>query len=240
MTWYVGTSGFSYKEWKGVFYPDKLRDKDMLAYYGSQLTGVEINNTFYRMPKREVIHAWAAEVPPSFRFIIKASRRITHFKRLKETDEQMGYLLTNTAELGEKLGAILFQLPPNMRADLPRLKQFVGLIPDGVPASIEFRHESWFDDAVFECLREKNIAICHADGEESDLPFVATADWGYLRLRRPRYDKRSLSKWIKTCDEAGFDHTFVMFKHEDEGAGPKLAMKFQDLTGTVPEGTGRE
>lgn len=236
MTFYVGTSGFSYKEWKGAFYPDKLRDKDMLSWYATHLTAVEINNTFYRMPKREVIRAWAGETPEGFRFIIKASRRITHFKRLNDVEEQMGYLLTNTAELGDKLGALLFQLPPNMRADLPRLERFVGLIPPGVPASIEFRHASWFDQPVMECLREHNIAICHADGEDHDLPFAVTADWGYLRLRRPHYDKRSLGKWIRACDEAGWERAFVFFKHEDEAAGPKLAMKFQDLTGTVPAG----
>ena len=236
MGYYVGTSGFSYKEWKGVFYPEKLRNQDMLAWYATRLTAVEINNTFYRMPKRDVMRAWAAEVPDNFRFIIKASRRITHFKRLKETDEPMGFLFQSSAELGEKLGAILFQLPPNMRADIPRLRQFVSLIPPGVPTAMEFRHESWFDDDVFDCLREKNIAICHADSEDSALPFAVTADWGYLRLRRPRYDKRSLAKWVRRCDEAGFEHAFVMFKHEDEGAGPKLAEKFQVLTGTLPSG----
>ena len=236
MTYLVGTSGFSYKEWKGVFYPEKQRDKDMLSYYATRLTAVEINNTFYRMPKRDVIRAWADQTPESFRFIIKASRRITHFKRLKDSEEQMGFLLANTAELGSKLGALLFQLPPNMRVDLPRLKQFVGLIPDGVPVSLEFRHESWFDDPVFECLRGKNVAICHADSADTNMPFAVTADWGYLRLRRPRYDKRALTKWVRACDESGWNHTFVMFKHEDEGAGPRLAMKFQDLTGTVPAG----
>lgn len=233
MTYHVGTSGFSYKEWKGHFYPEKISNADMLAYYASKLTAVEINNTFYRMPKRDVIRAWAGETPADFRFIIKASRRITHFKRLKETDEQMSYLLAATDELGDKLGAILFQLPPNMRNDLERLQVFVDMIPDGTPAAIEFRHASWFDDAVYDCLRAKNIAICHADGEDSELPFVATADWGYLRLRKPKYDVRVLKKWIKTADEAGFEHCHVFFKHEDEGAGPKMAMKFQDLTGTV-------
>ncbi len=121
MSFFVGTSGFSYKEWKGTFYPSKLKAHEMLPYYASRLSAVEINNTFYRMPKREVLRNWAVETPDHFRFIIKASRRITHFKRLKETDEQMGYLITNTSELGEKLGALLFQLPPNMRVDLGNL-----------------------------------------------------------------------------------------------------------------------
>jgi uncharacterized protein YecE (DUF72 family) len=239
MSFYVGTSGFSYKEWKGVFYPEKLPEKGRLSFYASQLTAVEINNTFYRMPKREVIRNWASETPDNFRFIIKASRRITHFKRLKETDEQMGYLITNTDVLEDKLGAILFQLPPNMHRDDERLKNFVSLIPDGSPAAIEFRHESWFDDTVFECLRERNIAICHADSEDSGLPFAVTADWGYLRLRKPRYDVRALKKWARAADEAGWDNCYVFFKHEDEAAGPKMAMKFQELVGAVPVAASR-
>lgn len=225
----AGTSGFSYKEWKGPFYPDKLPDKDMLGFYATKLPVVEINNTFYRMPKRDVIRAWASETPDHFRFVIKASRRITHFKRLKDTDEQMSYLLTNTAELGPKLGAILFQLPPNMRSDLERLKAFVGLIPESVRAAIEFRHQSWFDDSVFQCLRDNNVAICHADGDDDTLPFVATANWGYLRLRKPAYDLRALKKWRKTAVDANWKQAYVFFKHEDEAAGPKLAMKFAAL-----------
>ncbi len=231
MTFYTGTSGFSYKEWKGSFYPEKLRDKAMLPYYAERLGAVEINNTFYRMPKRDVIQQWADDTPAHFRFIIKASRRITHFKRLVDTDEQMGYLLTNTAVLGDKLGALLFQLPPNLRLDLERLKRFLALIPPEVPVAMEFRHLSWFDESVFACLRAQNIAICCADDEASISPFVATADWGYLRLRRPDYDVAALQTWIRRSDEAGFAHCHVFFKHEDEAAGPKLAMQFQALCG---------
>lgn len=236
MPFYVGTSGFSYKEWKGTFYPAKLKATEMLPYYASRLSAVEINNTFYRMPRRDVLKSWAEDTPDHFRFIIKASRRITHFKRLKDTDEQMGYLLTNTAELGEKLGAILFQLPPNMRADIERLKSFTKLVPEDVPVAMEFRHASWFEDDVLDCLREHNIAVCHADDDSSDLPFVVTADWGYLRLRRPDYDTKALQEWIRIADESGFDHTHVFFKHEDDGAGPEMAMQFQDLAGVqLPE-----
>lgn len=235
MTFYVGTSGFSYKEWKGPFYPEKLKDKEMLTYYASRLTAVEINNTFYRMPKRDVIRGWAGSTPENFRFVIKASRRITHFKRLKDTEEPMGFLLENTRELGERLGAILFQLPPNLRADVERLKRFVELIPCDVPAAMEFRHPSWFDEPVLDVLRGKNIAICHSDDEELDLPFAVTADWGYLRLRRAGYDTDILKDWIRVADESGFDHCLVFFKHEDEGAGPNLALRFQELAGVVPE-----
>ena len=229
MTFYVGTSGFSYKQWKEVFYPEGLKDSDMLSYYASHLGAVEINNTFYRMPKRTVLQNWSSETPELFRFVIKASRRITHQKRLKETDEPMQYLLKNTAVLGDKLGALLFQLPPNMRCNIERLKSFLALIPDNVPAALEFRHESWFDEAVFECLRNQNVALVHAQSEGSSLPFVATANWGYFRLRNPAYDKRSLQKWADTAAKAGFEDCHVYFKHEDDGAGPKLAMKFQNL-----------
>ncbi len=234
MTYFVGTSGFSYKEWKGVFYPEGLSDGEMLAWYAGRLSAVEINNTFYRMPRRSVLTGWAGDVPDDFRFVIKASRRITHFKRLKETGEPMEYLIANTAELGDKLGAILFQLPPNMRCDIERFKAFLPLIPEGVPAVFEFRHESWFDEPVFECLRGRNIAICHADSDDSALPLVSTADWGYLRLRRARYDKRSLGKWLKTIGEQGWQDTFVFFKHEDEGAGPRLALEFLDQALPAP------
>ena len=229
MVFFVGTSGFSYKQWKGFFYPETLKDTDMLSYYASRLGAVEINNTFYRMPRRSVLRHWADGTPDHFRFTIKASRRITHQKRLQDTAEPMQYLIKNTSELGGKLGSLLFQLPPNMRCNLERLKSFLGLIPANVLAAMEFRHESWFDDKVFDCLREHNIALVHAHSDESSLDFVATADWGYFRLRSPAYDKRSLNEWRKIAIEAGFTRCFVYFKHEQEGAGPKLAMKFQAL-----------
>ena len=224
----VGTSGFSYKEWKGPFYPETLKDSEMLSYYAGRLSCVEINNTFYRMPKREVIRAWADQVPDDFRFVIKASRRITHFKRFKEADEQVGYLFACVAELGDKLGAVLFQLPPNMRVDMARLTAFVELLPHGFPVALEFRHESWFTDEVYACLRAKNIAICHADDDASDLPMVATADWGYLRLRGSNYDTPALKQWIKTAKAAGWRDCHVFFKHE-EATGPAIAMQFQTL-----------
>ena len=235
MTFYVGTSGFSYKEWKGPFYPEGLKDREMLGYYASRLTAVEINNTFYRMPKRDVIRAWAAETPPGFRFVIKASRRITHFKRLKDPEELLGYLITSTNELGDHLGAILFQLPPNMRADVGRLREFARLLPEGTRAAMDFRHESWFTDEVYQTLSDHNMAICHADDEETDFPFVPTADWGYLRLRRADYQHTDLEAWARRADEAGFQHCHVFFKHEDEGAGPNMALEFQDIVGAQPD-----
>jgi uncharacterized protein YecE (DUF72 family) len=229
MAFYVGTSGFSYKEWKRVFYPEGLKDDDMLSFYATRLSAVEINNTFYRMPKRVVLQNWSCETPDSFRFVIKASRRITHQKRLKDIDEPMGYLIKNTAELGDKLGALLFQLPPNMRCNMDRLESLVTLIPDDVPAAIEFRHKSWFDEITFQCLRDHNITLVHSQSESSTFPFIKTADWGYFRLRNPGYDVAGLQKWADVANDAGFGHSYVFFKHEDEGAGPKLAMRFQEL-----------
>ncbi len=230
MTWFVGTSGFSYKPWKGTFYPEGIKDSEMLAYYSTRLGSVEINNTFYRMPRTEVIANWASDVPASFRFVIKASRRITHFKRLKEAGELVDYLAKATDALEDKLGAVLFQLPPNMRADLERLRTFIDLLPQKMPVVFEFRHASWFEEEVYDCLRERRIAICHADDEARDLPLVSTANWGYLRLRRPEYTQTELKQWKQRIDELGWETGFVFFKHEDEGRGPEFALTFQQLT----------
>ncbi len=198
----------------------------MLQFYGTHLTAVEINNTFYRMPRRTVLSTWATQVPDDFRFVIKASRRITHFKRLKEANEPMDYLVSNTSDLGDKLGALLFQLPPNMKMDLVRLAAFLELVPDAVHAAFEFRHETWFDASVYKLLSEHNCALVHADGEDSIYPLVSTADWGYLRLRRPEYGREALDQWHKRIIDMEWRECFVFFKHEDEGAGPKLAMGF--------------
>ena len=154
---HIGTSGFSYKEWKGPFYPKELKEADFLSFYSQALNTVEINNTFYRLPKRELLTRWHDVTPDHFQFVIKASRRITHFKRLKDTDEPMSFLIKNTEVLGDKLGAILFQLPPNLRCDLERLKKFIKLLPEGTPAVMEFRHESWMTDEVFDVMRSKNV-----------------------------------------------------------------------------------
>ncbi len=228
---YAGTSGFSYKEWRGYFYPEDLSDKGFLSYYSSRLNSVEINNTFYRLPKRDVLRGWDEQTTDHFRFVIKASRRITHFKRLKDTDEPLGYLVKNTQVLGEKLGAVLFQLPPNLRANSARLKSFVELLPADFPAVLEFRHESWFNDEVFEILGEKNIPICLNDSEDQDalelgknLP--GTANWCYARLRKPNYDKAELKAWADFLARGNFETSMLMFKHETEGAGPLMAETF--------------
>ena len=234
MELYVGTSGYSYKEWKGSFYPEDLPAKDMLSYYGERLSAVEINNTFYRLPKASVLESWAGQVPDGFRFSIKASRRITHFARLKdEARDPTDYLLSTVEALGPKLGVILFQMPPNLKADVPRLEAFLSLLPAGTPGAFEFRHESWKDDAVYDALRARAMAWVCADTDESeaDEPVLSTAPWGYLRLRRPDYGDGDLERWVGRVEGTGWEKAFVFFKHEDEGAGPKLAASFVALAG---------
>jgi uncharacterized protein YecE (DUF72 family) len=226
----VGTSGYSYKEWKGSFYPEKIAASDMLRYYGERLSAVEINNTFYRMPTESVLRAWAEKVPEEFRFSIKASRKITHFRRLKEADDETAYLLRTSAALGDRLGVILFQLPPGFPEDLSRLESFLALLPAGTRAAFEFRHPSWHRPETFERLRAHDCALCVADTDDgADTPVVGTASWGYLRLRRASYDDGALAAWADRIRDESWSETFVFFKHEDEGAGPKLAARFLEL-----------
>ena len=234
----VGTSGYSYKQWKGFFYPEKLPASEMLAFYAEHLSSVEINNTFYRMPKREVLETWSSQVPEDFRFAIKASRRITHFKRLKEPVDEMSFLLGNTAVLGPKRGVLLFQLPPNLEANLPRLEKFLDLVPEGTRAAFEFRHPSWLDEAVFEQLRARNLALVIVDDpeqSESEPELVRTASYGYLRLRRPDYERADLAAWAARIRSQGWDEAFVFFKHEEAGAGPRLAADFIEVARRAAE-----
>jgi uncharacterized protein YecE (DUF72 family) len=231
----VGTSGFAYKEWKGSFYPEKLKPADRLGYYAERLPAVEINNTFYRMPKKTVLESWAAEVPDHFRFAVKASRRITHFKRLKEVEEETGFLLGNLQALGAKLGVVLFQLPPNLKADLPRLERFLDLLDGGPRAVLEFRHPSWHEADVVECLRARGVALCLADSEEDAVEeIVATAPVGYLRLRRTSYAPGALGDWLRRVRATNWEEAFVFFKHEDAGAGPRLAGELLALAARGP------
>ena len=229
---FIGTSGYSYKGWKGPFYPEDTPADKMLAFYGSRLSTVEINNTFYRLPRREVLEKWAAQVPDPFRFAIKASRRITHQRRLNEGSESpLRYLLENVDALGDKLGALLFQLPPNMKLNLERLESFLAYLPEGLHAAFEFRNESWFEEPVFEALERRNAALVLADTdiEERNPPFVRTADWGYLRLRRTSYDDGMLQQWAERLSEPAWEKAFVYFKHEDAGAGPAMAARLEEL-----------
>ena len=230
MNLYVGTSGYSYKEWKGSFYPEKIPAKDMLRYYSERLSTVEINATFYRMPQPSMLENWKEQVPGSFRFSLKAPQRITHFKRLKETEEETKYFLETVSVLGEQLGVVLFQLPPNMKKDLPRLESFLTQLPPATRAAFEFRHPTWFDDDVLELLRSQNRALVVSDTDDMPTTHVdKTADWGYLRLRRVNYSEENLIDWAQRIRDQNWTETFLFFKHEDEGTGPKLASQFLQL-----------
>ena len=230
MQLWVGTSGYSYKEWKGTFYPQDLSDKLMLGFYGQQFGTVEINNTFYRMPAQSVLAHWSEEVPETFAFALKAPRRITHEKRLQEINEDLSFLFQTASALGSKLGPILFQLPPFSKKDVPRLKNFLGLVPSDRRVAIEFRHTSWFTDDVYEMLRAHRASLCLADTDDGETPLVATTSWGYLRLRRQDYADSDLRSWAKKVGAQPWSETFVFFKHEDEGKGPKLAKRFIKLS----------
>jgi len=230
MDLYVGASGYSYKEWKGTFYPVDMSAKGMLHYYGERFRTVEINNTFYRMPKASVLEAWAGEVPADFKFALKASRHITHMKRLKDAVDSVSYLIEAAGALKERLGALLFQLPPNLKKDVPRLRDFLALLPPERRVAFEFRHQSWFDDEVFGVLSDHRATLCIAEAENDlEVPFVATGDWGYLRLRRPDYGDAELGAWLDRVREQGWQDVFVFFKHEVEGKAPLMARRFLEL-----------
>src|SRR5712692_570557 len=230
MKLHVGTSGYSYKEWKGNFYPEDLPAKEMLSYYSRRLPAVEINNTFYRLPQPSMIENWKDQVPAKFRFSIKATQRITHIKRLKNVADETKYLLETAALLDERLGVVLFQLPPNSKKDTERLRDFPALLPDDKFTAFEFRHETWFDEEVFDLLRKKNSALVVSDTDDKPLPeIISTASWGYLRLRRTSYDQDDLVEWMKRVKNQKWKDAFIFFKHEDEGVGPKLAGQFLDL-----------
>jgi uncharacterized protein YecE (DUF72 family) len=219
----IGTSGFAYKEWKGSFYPKTIAADAMLPFYASRFGTVEINNTFYRMPTGKVVAGWAAQVHDDFRFVLKAPQKITHFSRLKEVTDPVGFFLRVASELGKKQGPLLFQLPPNFKKDLGRLGHLLGLLPKAVPAAIEFRHASWFDDEVYAALRAAGVALCAVETEEGKTPLVATARFGYLRLREVEYTDAELVSWANAIGAQGWEEAWVFFKHEDEGHGPKLA-----------------
>lgn len=230
MDLHVGTSGYSYKEWKGNFYPEKLPAKDMLTYYSSRLAAVELNNTFYRVPQKSMVENWKQQVPDNFRFSIKASQRITHFKRLNEVEDETKYLLDTVSVLEDRLGVILFQLPPNMKKDLSRLATFLDCLPATTKAAFEFRHQTWMEEDVLELLKSKNHALCISDTDDLPVTHIdRTADWGYLRLRRVEYSAKNLKEWLKRISDQKWKEAFVFFKHEDEGTGPRLAAQFLKL-----------
>jgi len=225
---FTGTSGFSYDGWSGAFYPEDLPASERLAYYATKLSAVEINNTFYRMPKPELLAGWAAQVPKTFRFALKAPQRITHIKRLKDAAEEVRFLTGAARQLGECRGPILFGLPPNLKKDLPRLDAFLGLLPKDFQAAFEFRNPTWLDDEVYALLRAAGAALCVADDEKGTTPLVATATWGYLRLRREGYAEADLDSWAARLTAQEWDSAYVFFKHEDEARAPELARGFAE------------
>jgi len=226
----AGTSGYNYPEWRGRFYPERLAGARMLPYYAERFRTVEINATFYRMPTPKLLAGWADQVPEGFRFSLKAPRRITHDRRLHDCADLVAAFTSAAATLGSRLGALLFQLPPNLRCDLDRFDAFLDVLPPRVPAAFEFRHPSWWDEPVFDRLRRRNLALAIADSDERHTPFVATADYGYLRLRDQDYAEADLAAWARRVSEQRvWRDAYVYFKHEDEGRGPELAARFTAL-----------
>lgn len=225
----AGTSGFSYKEWVGSFYPEKLAAKAMLAHYATRLPIVEINNTFYRMPSAAAVAAWRAEVPESFRFAIKVPRRISHVKRLRDCGEDIAFLLAALVELGPCLGSLLVQLPPHAKCDEAVLADFLHAVPVGTRLAFEFRNPSWLVPAVFRQLEARNAALVQSESDEKFEPLPWTADWAYLRLRRVDYSAEDLERWLARLDAFGAQQAQVFFKHEDGATGPKLAAQLLSM-----------
>jgi uncharacterized protein YecE (DUF72 family) len=229
----VGTSGYNYPEWKGSFYPADLPATKFLPYYASRFPTVEINYTFYRMPTPKLVAGWRAQVPPEFRFTLKAPKRITHDRRLRAADvaDSLQGFIGAAAELGPQLAALLFQLPPNFKQDLGVLNEFLSLLPPKTTAAFEFRHDSWLDEAVYDALRARNIALCIADSEKRDTPMIMTATYAYLRLRDEGYGDQDIEQWARTARalSEGASDVFVYFKHEDEGKGAKFGQQMMEL-----------
>jgi uncharacterized protein YecE (DUF72 family) len=230
----VGTSGYNYPEWKGSFYPADLAATKMLPYYAARFPTVEINYTFYRMPTEKILSNWAAQAPAGFRFTLKAPRRITHDAKLVNCESlTAGFCSVAASGLGDKLGALLFQLPPNQKKDLPRLEAFLDTLPPKAAAAFEFRHPSWFDDSVFSALKARNKALCVADSEKLETPLEVTADYGYFRLRDEGYTSKDIEDWGLKIEglRSRCKDIYVYFKHEEEGKGPAFAQELMKNLG---------
>ncbi len=232
---HTGTSGFSYDEWHGRFYPVKLPADERLRYYSGRLHSVEVNNTFYQMPKAALLERWREAVADGFVFALKVPRRITHSQRLNESKQSLDYFLSATSALGNKLGPVLFQLPPFLRKDAPRLADFLALLPPTLQAAFEFRHPSWFDEEIFALLAGSNAALCGGDAEmgERSPPLVATANFGYLRLRAPSYDSEDLRAWSGRILAERWTDAYVYLKHEV--LGPDYALFLAAVASGAPE-----
>ena len=229
MELWAGTSGYSYKEWCGHFYPEKLPGTAMLRYYAERFRTVEINNTFYRMPAESMLTQWTTQVPGNFAFTLKAPRRITHDNRLRDSEGNVAEFIRRAEILGDRLGVILFQLPPYLKKDVPRLNDFLALLPAGKQFAFEFRNETWQDDEIYDTLRRRGAILCVTDTDEGDTPFVATADCGYLRLRRTHYNDEELAAWAAQIAAKALPRTYVYFVHEDEALGTRFAHRLNEL-----------
>jgi uncharacterized protein YecE (DUF72 family) len=239
MKMYIGTSGYSYKEWKGKFYPEKIAPKEMLRFYSGRLNSVEINNTFYHMPVQNVLSSWAGQVPDNFVFALKAPQIITHLKRLKHVEEETAYLFRTLSVLDQKLGPVLFQFPGSFREDRHALEDFLDLVPGDMPCAFEFRSPTWLGAGILGLLRERGCSLCIADTDENPTnEIIDTASWGYLRLRRSDYTDADLSEWLERISSQKWEKAFVFFKHEEGAIGPEMAMRFRELADS--RGTKRE
>ena len=230
MRLHVGTSGYNYPEWRGTFYPEDLPAKKMFGWYAERFDAVEINYTFYRMPTPKTTAGWHAQAPEGFEYVLKAPRRITHDRRLVDCADELAFFCESASGLGAHQGPLLFQLPPHLRCDVARLDAFLALLPAGVRAAFEFRHDSWLNDEVYATLRTRGAALCIADFGDRTTPFVPTARHGYFRLRDEGYTADDLDRWAALVGErAGdWDDAYVFFKHEEEGRGPEFAHAFID------------
>lgn len=232
MKLHVGTSGYGYKEWQGIFYPERIAPKEMLSFYSERFNAVEINYTYHHMPTERLLASWAGQVPEAFVFVLKAPQVITHVKRLKEVNEEADYLFRTVLLLGTRLGAILLQFPAYFRADLPRLEAFLDLIPEDVHCAFEFRSPTWVEAGAAELLCGRGHTLCTADTDENPAEGIeGLAPWGYLRLRRSAYTDADLAQWVERVQSQGWERAFVFFKHEEEAVGPKLALRFRELAG---------
>ncbi|MBI5442998.1 MAG: DUF72 domain-containing protein [Deltaproteobacteria bacterium] len=225
----AGTSGFGYGEWKGSFYPPRLRNREMLGFYAERLPAVELNSTFYRLPTQEVLHGWSEQVPAAFRFTAKAPRRLTHLQRLAGPPEDVVFALRALSGLGERLACVLFQLPPRFPKDLRRLSRFLQLLPAGTRAAFEFRDPSWLGDDVAELLAAGGFPLCALETDELPARLHPTPPWGYVKLRRSSYREGELEAWLDRIRGQPWEEVYVFFKHEEEAKGPKLAARFLEL-----------
>jgi uncharacterized protein YecE (DUF72 family) len=236
MKLWIGTSGFQYTEWRGTFYPEKLSTAKMLPFYADRFNTTEVNYTFHRIPSAKTIDGWCNATPAEFQFSLKAPQRVTHFQKLRNCADTMRYFCEVVQSLERKLGPVLFQLPPGLKKDVELLGAFLQELPPRLRCAFEFRHESWFDDAVFDLLRQHNTALCIADSEKLSTPLVATADFGCLRLRREDYTSDDVKQWGKKVQahSSTWSDALVYFKHEESGTGPKLALQLMELLGVTP------